>query len=102
MHAVMQEYVDILIQEVNAIASFNEQPLQSLFFGGGTPSLIPPRQLDQILRAIDRRFGIAAGGLSLHSHACCGVAFVKCQPGDVQKSALQLHSCQAAISCLPV
>ena len=60
----LQAYVDILLQEILSTASYNEQPLQTLFFGGGTPSLIPPRQLDQILRALDRRFGIAAGTLN--------------------------------------
>ena len=54
-----------MLQEILATASYNEQPLQTLFFGGGTPSLIPPRQLDQILQALDRRFGIAAG-IALH------------------------------------
>jgi oxygen-independent coproporphyrinogen-3 oxidase len=58
---MLQAYVDLLIQEIGATASFNEQPLQTLYFGGGTPSLIPPRQLEQIMRALDRRFGIAAG-----------------------------------------
>ena len=53
--------MDLLIQEIGATASFNERPLQTLYFGGGTPSLIPPRQLEQIMRALDRRFGIAAG-----------------------------------------
>lgn len=58
---LVQAYVDLLVQEINATASFNERPLRSLYFGGGTPSLISPRQLEQIVRALDRRFSIAAG-----------------------------------------
>jgi oxygen-independent coproporphyrinogen-3 oxidase len=32
-----------------------------VFFGGGTPTLLPPAQLAQILRAIDSEFGLAPG-----------------------------------------
>jgi oxygen-independent coproporphyrinogen-3 oxidase len=35
-------------------------PLQTVFFGGGTPSLLTVNQLDQILQQLDRSFGIAA------------------------------------------
>lgn len=41
-------------------ACINTQPLQTVFFGGGTPSLIPPEPLQRILSCIDRNFGIAA------------------------------------------
>jgi len=33
----------------------------TVFFGGGTPTLLPPAQLAQILRAIDGEFGLAPG-----------------------------------------
>lgn len=32
-----------------------------MFFGGGTPSLIPPPLLGEILAALEQRYGIAAG-----------------------------------------
>ena len=51
----------LLIEEINASAPTGELPLRTLYFGGGTPSLIPPQQLDRLIRAIDKRFGIAAG-----------------------------------------
>ena len=56
-----QEYVSLLIEEINASAPVGELPLRTLYFGGGTPSLIPPQQLDRLIRAVDKRFGIAAG-----------------------------------------
>jgi putative oxygen-independent coproporphyrinogen III oxidase len=31
-----------------------------VFFGGGTPALTPPAQLEQILKALDRAYGIAS------------------------------------------
>jgi oxygen-independent coproporphyrinogen-3 oxidase len=34
-------------------------PVQTVFFGGGTPTLLPPADLAAILRAIDERFGLA-------------------------------------------
>ena len=35
-------------------------PLRSVYFGGGTPSLTPPRLLGGLLRSLDRRHGLAA------------------------------------------
>ena len=35
--------------------------LQTIYLGGGTPSLLEPREIDKILRVLDRRFGIASG-----------------------------------------
>jgi coproporphyrinogen III oxidase-like Fe-S oxidoreductase len=35
--------------------------LETIYLGGGTPSLLEPREVDKILRALDRRFGIASG-----------------------------------------
>ena len=36
-------------------------PVSTVFFGGGTPTLLPPAALGAILRAIDTEFGLAAG-----------------------------------------
>ena len=36
-------------------------PVTSVFFGGGTPTLLPPAALAEILRAIDGEFGLASG-----------------------------------------
>jgi putative oxygen-independent coproporphyrinogen III oxidase len=36
-------------------------PVQTVFFGGGTPTLLPPAALGSILRAIDGEFGLAPG-----------------------------------------
>jgi oxygen-independent coproporphyrinogen-3 oxidase len=38
-----------------------ELPVTSVFFGGGTPTLLPPAALAGILRVIDGEFGLAAG-----------------------------------------
>jgi oxygen-independent coproporphyrinogen-3 oxidase len=36
-----------------------ELPVRTVFFGGGTPTLLPPGDLGRILRAIDGEFGLA-------------------------------------------
>ena len=36
-------------------------PVSTVFFGGGTPTLLPPAALGRILRAIDTEFGLAPG-----------------------------------------
>ncbi|MGK7913939.1 MAG: radical SAM family heme chaperone HemW [Prochloraceae cyanobacterium] len=53
----MQEYVEALCQEI-AITPVLGAPLETVFFGGGTPSLLPLQQLDSILETIDQHFGI--------------------------------------------
>jgi putative oxygen-independent coproporphyrinogen III oxidase len=36
-------------------------PVQTVFFGGGTPTLLPPERLAALLDAIEAKFGLAAG-----------------------------------------
>jgi putative oxygen-independent coproporphyrinogen III oxidase len=38
----------------------NDRPVQTVFFGGGTPTLLPAEDLIRVLRAIDAEFGLAA------------------------------------------
>ena len=56
----MTNYVDALCREIAATRRLNDDtsPLQTIFFGGGTPALISPFLLEQILNALDRSFGI--------------------------------------------
>ncbi|KAI3430406.1 hypothetical protein D9Q98_005001 [Chlorella vulgaris] len=57
----MRQYVELLLQEIDASQKLNRSPLQSVFFGGGTPSLLSLELLEELLGALDKRFGIAAG-----------------------------------------
>jgi oxygen-independent coproporphyrinogen-3 oxidase len=36
-------------------------PVRTVFFGGGTPTLLPPERVGDMLRAIDAEFGLAPG-----------------------------------------
>ncbi|BAT54089.1 coproporphyrinogen III oxidase [Nostoc sp. NIES-3756] len=56
----ISKYIDILCQEID-ITPISGQPLKTVFFGGGTPSLLSAEQLQKILAILDRRFGITSG-----------------------------------------
>ena len=55
---MVEEYIAALIKDIQLTAS-TYQPLKTVFFGGGTPSLLSPQQLSRIIKAIAFRFGIA-------------------------------------------
>lgn len=38
----MKQYVDILCREIESTAAHGDGPLDTVYFGGGTPSLLPP------------------------------------------------------------
>ncbi|MEM1256154.1 MAG: radical SAM family heme chaperone HemW [Cyanobacteria bacterium P01_H01_bin.21] len=50
-------YVDWLCQEIKATPVLGSA-LTTVFFGGGTPSLLSTAQLEQILHTLDQRFGL--------------------------------------------
>jgi putative oxygen-independent coproporphyrinogen III oxidase len=57
------QYIPYLCREIQHTArleSGDRAPLQSVFLGGGTPSLLKVSQLATILQALDQQFGIAA------------------------------------------
>ncbi len=55
----IQLYVDRLAQEIATQVNYH-QPLDTIFFGGGTPSLLTVEQLGQILDLLAAKFGIAS------------------------------------------
>jgi putative oxygen-independent coproporphyrinogen III oxidase len=67
-----QQYVDVLCQEIAlTVAEIPpSEPLQTIFFGGGTPSLLSVKQLEQILETIAKYFSIAPNAdISLEANA---------------------------------
>ncbi|MBD2447460.1 coproporphyrinogen III oxidase [Nostoc sp. FACHB-152] len=54
----ISHYVEVLCQEIAITPNFG-QPLKTIFFGGGTPSLLSIEQLERILAALEKRFDIA-------------------------------------------
>jgi putative oxygen-independent coproporphyrinogen III oxidase len=76
---MVQTYVDVLCREIGLVGDpenphplapspkvgeggqeYKQDILQTVFFGGGTPSLLSPAQLGQILETLDRQIGISA------------------------------------------
>lgn len=60
---LLPAYVEALLREIRLTALFSEtgkhQPLDSVFFGGGTPSLMHPADLSKILTALADSFGLS-------------------------------------------
>jgi oxygen-independent coproporphyrinogen-3 oxidase len=53
------EYIDALIHEIDLTApSASDRPLQSVFFGGGTPSLFSPQQFATLITAIRTKLSL--------------------------------------------
>jgi len=60
--AIVNEYVSTLLKEVRATAPVaGAPPLATIFFGGGTPSLVPPADVGRIVGELKDRFGLADG-----------------------------------------
>ena len=56
----IQLYVEHLGREISTQVNY-DRPLETIFFGGGTPSLLTVEQLGQILDWLAAKFGIANG-----------------------------------------
>jgi oxygen-independent coproporphyrinogen-3 oxidase len=54
----LTDYLMALGREIELIPK-TSQPIQTIFFGGGTPSLLPVKDLEQILVRLNRHFIIA-------------------------------------------
>ncbi|MDQ3877040.1 MAG: radical SAM family heme chaperone HemW [Actinomycetota bacterium] len=57
LESIRAPYVDAVVRHIEV--SDEARPVTSVFFGGGTPTILEPSQLGRILEAIERRFGIA-------------------------------------------
>lgn len=59
----MQTYVDALCHEISATRSIKKDnptsALQTIYFGGGTPSLVAPSLMKRILSTLDHKVGIS-------------------------------------------
>ncbi len=58
-------YADTVLAELalatRVLGAGPSRPVETVFFGGGTPTLLPPGELARILEGIDRAWGLAAG-----------------------------------------
>lgn len=58
----MVNYVQLLCREINATKAEDKTypPLETVFFGGGTPSLVPPKLVSSILEMLRLKFGMSS------------------------------------------
>jgi oxygen-independent coproporphyrinogen-3 oxidase len=75
--SLRKDFVDLLIKEIDlkleAYPALAQRELQTIFFGGGTPSLLEPKELERIINSLDKHFRIASD-----------VEFtLECNPGTV-------------------
>ena len=54
---MVEDYLEALVKDIQ-LADAAGKPLKTIFFGGGTPSLLSPQQLSKIISAIALKFGI--------------------------------------------
>jgi oxygen-independent coproporphyrinogen-3 oxidase len=62
--ASQETYAEAAIAEVRfarQVLGAVDRPVDTVFFGGGTPTLLPPEHLVGVLRSIDETFGLAPG-----------------------------------------
>ena len=63
---LQQSYVDALEKEIYQVANLADgsgqhRPIQTLFFGGGTPSLLSEKEIQRLLTAVEKAFGFTSG-----------------------------------------
>lgn len=58
-YRLVEPYVQALIREISQLDPEGTGPsLETIYFGGGTPSILKPMQVEAILGALDRRLGL--------------------------------------------
>lgn len=56
---IKQKYVDALCREIKQRSEeFQDKKVDTVFFGGGTPSILSEKQMEQIMSTVRRRFHI--------------------------------------------
>lgn len=60
--ALAERYVFNLVKEIKSFGAVETaETVDTIFFGGGTPSLLSPAQVEMILNAVVERFTVSAG-----------------------------------------
>ena len=57
-----QEYVDAVVEELSRRRHFlGNAPVETIYFGGGTPSLLSEAELEKLLTSIDNIYNVREG-----------------------------------------
>jgi putative oxygen-independent coproporphyrinogen III oxidase len=76
--ALIEQYVQALIQEIKFTPTAL-QGLETVYFGGGTPSLLTAEQVSRVMTALEKHFGMKAEA----------EVTMECNPGTVSFETLQ-------------
>ena len=55
----LDAFVDALIKEIALQENYLNSPIETLYFGGGTPSLLQQAHLDKIVNALHKHFNLS-------------------------------------------
>ena len=55
----IQSFVEAIIQEIRLQKGYLDQPIETIYFGGGTPSLLNVGQLKAVIEAVYTHFKVA-------------------------------------------
>lgn len=96
--AERQEYPGLLIQQLawSAAQGLWTEPFTTIYFGGGTPSLMSPAEIGRILEAIDRHFGIPADAevsLEANPGTVTAASLAGYRTAGINRLSLGLQSC---------
>lgn len=86
-------YVKQLLEEIHAIAPLcKEYRIDSIFIGGGTPSVLEPVWIEQILKTIYEQFQIEAGNRKNAENAENAVEItIECNPGTLSEEKVRVY-----------
>lgn len=85
--SVKRNYVDALLMEIQSCGDFSDYTVTSIFFGGGTPSILPGEWVEELMTAIRNKF-------CLEEHA---ETTIEANPGTVDPDKLKKYR-QAGIN----
>jgi oxygen-independent coproporphyrinogen-3 oxidase len=87
---LVEPYCDALIDEIRLWGSIaGERPVPTIFFGGGTPSLLPLHQVERILEALHASFALESNTLAPGSLPLAPEVTLEANPGTVDLAYLQ-------------
>jgi oxygen-independent coproporphyrinogen-3 oxidase len=55
----MTRFVDLLLREADLWSAYGDIQPRTIFFGGGTPSLLPLHQMERLIEGLKRRFDLS-------------------------------------------
>lgn len=93
---VQEKYVDCLIEEIRQFEFGKDYRVSTVFFGGGTPSILPGEDIARILSALRRQFprwGDTTEGFPgmQNQTGTCPEITIECNPGTLTKEKLACY-----------